>query len=314
MSFQVTEAFVLQFSANIYMLSQQKGSRFRPAVRTESINGKSKAFDRIGKKTATIRTTRHSDTPQTDTPHSRRWVSLADYHDGDLIDDMDKVRMLNDPQSEYMMAIAWALGRAMDDVVVAAADGTAVTGETQTGTATHPNTQKIVCNDGAGSSANLNVEALRHIKQLMDAAEIPAEIPRYIAVTANQLYSLLAHTEVTSADYNTVRALVNGQLDTFMGFKFLHSERLALQSASLIATFSAGTVGAGGDNVNGFRKVIAWAQDGLILGIGSDVKGRISERTDKCFSNQVYGSMSIGAVRMEEEKVVIAFCDESKQS
>lgn len=311
MSFQITEAFVLQFSANIYMLSQQKGSRFRNVVRMETVNGKSKAFDRIGKKVASLRTGRHSDTPQTDTPHSRRWVSLNDYHDGDMIDDMDKVRMLNDPQSEYMMAIAWALGRSMDDVVITAADGTAVTGEDQSGTATHPNTQKILSIDGSGAAANMNVRCLRAIKRIFDANEIPQEIQRFIALTASQFESLLAQTEVTSADYNTVRALVNGQVDTFLGFKFVHSEQIDLQAAALTADLTTGAVGSGSGDVNGYRKVIAWAQDGLILGLGSDVKGRIAERTDKCFSNQVYGSMSLGAVRMEEEKVVIAFCNEA---
>ena len=106
MSFQITKAFVQQFSANIYMLAQQKGSRLRPFVRSESVQGKSKAFDRIGSKTARRKTTRHEDTPQTDTPHSRRWVYLADYDDGDLIDDMDKIRILNDPTSECMLAIS----------------------------------------------------------------------------------------------------------------------------------------------------------------------------------------------------------------
>lgn len=312
MSFQVTQAFVLQFSANIYMLAQQKGARFRPLSRSEDINGKSKAFDRIGKKTAQRRTTRHSDTPQNDTPHSRRWCYLNDYHDGDLIDDMDKIRMLNDPQSEYMMAIVWALGRSMDDEFVLAADGVAVTGADQDTTASHPNSQKLVACDGAGISQNLNILTLRKMKQLFDQAEIPPEIPRYLACTASQMSSLLSHTEVTSADYNTVRALVNGDLNTFLGFNFVHSERLANQASSLAADLTAGTVGAGAADVNGFRKVIAWAKDGMITGVGQDIKARISERADKCYSVQTYGEMSVGAVRMEEEKVVIAFCDESK--
>ncbi len=312
MSFQVTEAFVLQFSANIYMLSQQKGSRFRGLSREETINGKSKAFDRIGKKTAQKRSTRHANTPQTDTPHSRRWCYLSDYHDGDLIDDMDKIRMLNDPQSEYMMAISWALGRAMDDEWILAADGTAVTGEDADGTATHPNTQKVVAIDGSSASANMNVQCLRKIKKIFMANEVPEEIPLYIAMTSSQFDSLLSQTEVTSADYNTVKALVNGTVNSFMGFTFVHSERLALQVGSLAANLDTTVVGSGSGDVNGYRKVIAWAKDGIVHGLGADIKGRISERDDKCYSVQTYGSMSTGAVRMEEEKVVIAFCDETK--
>lgn len=311
MSFQITEAFVQQYAANIYMLAQQRGSLLRPYIRSESLQGKAKAFDRVGSKVARKKTQRHEDTPQTDTPHSKRWVYMVDYDDGDLIDEMDKIRVLNDPTSEYMMAIVWALGRSLDDEIIAAADGTAITNEDQSGTAALPNAQRIVAIDGSGNSSNLNVETLRHIKRLFDAAQIPMEIPRHIAFSASQLYALLGQTETTSADYNTVKALVNGQLDTFMGFKFHQTERLGLQSAALAADFDAGTVGAGAGDVNGFRKVIAWAQDGIIGAVGKDITARIAERTDKCFSVQTYGCMSFGAVRMEEVKVIVAMCDEA---
>lgn len=311
MSYQITEAQVQQFTGNFYVLAQQQGSRLRGAVRYESINGKSKAFDRIGKKSASKRTTRHSDTPQTDTPHSRRWCYLTDYHDGDLIDDMDKIRLLADPQSEYMMAIAWALGRSMDDEIILAADGTAVTGENADGTATHPNSQKVIAIDGAGDSSNMNVETLRHIQLKFNAADIPEEIERHIAITSSQLYYMLGQLEVTSADYNNVKALVDGKVDTYMGFKFHRLERLLTQTSTKNGSFDLGDFSTGSDDTNGFRKCIAWAKDGLILGVGKDVTGRISERADKCYSVQTYGAMSVGSVRMEEEKVVIAYCDET---
>ncbi len=312
MSQQITEAFVLQFAANIYMTAQQRGSKLRGASRSETISGKAKGFDRIGSKVAQRKSGRHADTPQTDTPHSRRWCYLHDYHDGDLIDDADKIRILNDPTSEYMLAIAWALGRSMDDEWIEAADGDAVTGEDQDGTpAAHPVSKKVVAIDGAGNSANMNVDTLLLIKQLMDAAEIPQEIQRHVAMTASQFTSLLKQTQVTSSDYNTVKALVNGQVDTYLGFKFHQIERLNVQSVTLNGDFDTGLMTSGSDNVDGFRKCIAWAQDGMILGVGQDIKGRISERNDKCFSVQTYGEMSAGAVRMEEAKVIVAFCDES---
>lgn len=311
MSFQITEAFVQQYAANIYTLAQQKGSRLRSFVRQETMDAKAKAFDRVGSKVAQRKITRHEDTPQSDTPHSKRWVYLHDYHDGDLLDQMDKIRLLNDPSSEYMMAIVWALGRSLDDELITAADASAVTQEDQGGTATHPNSQKIVAIDGAGASANMNVETLRHIKLLFDAADIPEEIPRHIALTGRQLYSMLGQTEVTSADYNSVKALVNGQLDTFMGFNFHRLERLNNQASALTVNLDTGAVGSGSGDANGYRKVIAWAQDGLIGAVGQDIVGKISERADKCYSVQTYGSMSFGAVRMEEVKVVIAFCNES---
>ena len=128
MSTEITKAFVEQYSSNIQMLSQQKGSLLRDKVRLESVTGKNAFFDQIGSVTATVRSTRHSNTPQADTPNSRRRVSLVDYEFADLVDDLDKVRMLVDPTSSYAQAAAFAMGRAMDDAIITAATGAAEIG------------------------------------------------------------------------------------------------------------------------------------------------------------------------------------------
>ena len=169
MSFQVTEAFVKQYNATIFHLSQQKGSRLAPLVRNESQRGKSQFFDRLGLVTAAKKTARHSDTPQIDTPHSRRRVTLVDYEHADLVDDTDKIRMLIDPTSDYAQSFAWAFGRAKDDEIILAADGDAFGGEEGNTTVAHPNSQKLASVSG-GSGANLNVEALRRAKKKFDAA------------------------------------------------------------------------------------------------------------------------------------------------
>lgn len=309
MSIQITEAFVQEYSSNIYMLSQQKGSRLRPYVRQESINGKSKAFDRIGSVDAVLRTTRHGNTPQLDTPHSRRWLYLKDYEWADLIDDLDKVRMLNDPSSEYVMAAMWAMGRKMDLNIIQAADATIVTGEDQGGTVAQPNSQKFQAFDGSGFS-NLNVNALRKVRGFFGANDVDESIPLHMAITQSQLTALLEEDEVTNSDYNTIKALVRGEINSFMGFQFHRLELLENQVSALSASTTTGAVGSG-TTVVGHRKCIAWAQDGLILGVGSDMKARISERDDKSYATQAYASMAIGATRMEEEKVVIVLCKET---
>lgn len=308
MSFEITEAFVQEYSSNIYMLSQQKGSKLRPYVRQESIKGKSKAFDRIGKQTARDKTTRHEDSPQMDTPHSRRWCYLADKDVGDLIDDLDKIRILNEPTSEYVMAFMWALGRKMDSVIISAFAASVVTGEEHDGTAAHPNSQKYAANDGT-SFSNLNVRTLIATKSLFGQADVDENIPLHIVVTQKQLDALLGDDQVTSADYNVVKALVKGEINSYMGFTFHRTQLLTNQVAALSASQSTGAVGSG-DSLIGKRRCYAWAQDGMILGVGKDITARISERADKCFSVYAYACMAIGAVRMEEEKVVEVFCTE----
>lgn len=306
MSLQITEAFVQEYSSNIYMLSQQKGSRLRPGVRSETMQSKAKAFDRIGQVSAVLKSGRHSNTPQLDTPHSRRWCYLADYEWSDLIDQQDKIRLLNSPESEYVMAAMWAMGRSMDDVIIEAFDGLATTGEDQSGTASLPDSQKLAAVGGSGFS-NLNVETLIKIKEKFGANDVDESIPLHIALTQSQISSLLNDDQVTSADYNTVKALVRGEIDSYMGFQFHRIQRLPTETGAVSANTTTGVVGSG-SSVTGQRKIFAWAQDGMILGIGQDMVGRISERDDKSYATQVYAMMSIGAVRMEEAKVVQTYC------
>jgi hypothetical protein len=307
MSSSVTQAFVDQFGANVFHLSQQKGSRLRSAVRVESQNGESKFYDRIGNVAAVKKAGRHSNTPQLDTPHSRRMVTLEDYEWADLIDQVDKIKMLNDPASDYVMAAMWAMGRSMDDEIIAASVGSAYSGQKGATVVSHPNSQKYAAND-ASIFTNLNVRTIRAIKRMMDAQEVEGK--RYMAVSALQIEALLGQTEVTSADYNTVKALSQGEVNSFCGFEFIHTERLSTQAAGLSANTSTGAVGAG-SSTSGFRKCFAWAQEGILLAIGADMKSEIGPRADKSYSTQAYVSMSVGATRMEEVKVVEILCKES---
>ena len=280
MSTQITTAFVEQYSSNIQMLSQQKGSLLRDKVRLESVVGKNAFFDQVGSVTATVRSSRHSDTPQADTPHSRRRVTLVDYEFADLIDDLDKVRMLADPTSSYAMAAAYAMGRAMDDNIIAAATGTANTGVAG-GTSTALPAGQIISEAGTG---RFTIGKLRQAKEILDLADVDPSLPRHIVVGPKQITDLLGTTEVTSSDFNTVKALASGDINSFLGFNFVVSNRLAV-----------------GTNI---RDCIAFVNDGIALAVGKDVTARIDERADKGYATQVYYSAAFGATRMEENKVV----------
>jgi hypothetical protein len=286
MSTQITTAFVNQFSSNIQMLSQQMGSLLRNAVDVETVNGEKAFFDQVGSAAAVLRTTRHADTPLVDTPHSRRMVTMSDYEYADLIDDQDKVRLLVDPTSTYARAAAAAMGRAMDDVIISAALGSALTGKDGT-TSTPFDSNNQIAVDASG----LTLAKLIAAKEILDSNDVDPSIPRYIAVSPKQITNLLDDPEVTSADYNTVRALVKGELDTYVGFKFITTNRLGLDGS-------------------GDRRCFAWAMDGIKLAVGKEPAARIDERADKSYATQVYYCMSVGATRMEEAKVVEIICDE----
>ena len=287
MSNQITTAFVNQFSSNIQMLSQQMGSLLRNAVDVETVNGEKAFFDQVGSAAAVLRTSRHADTPLIDTPHSRRMVTLSDYEYADLVDDQDKVRLLVDPTSTYARAAAAAMGRAMDDVIISAALGTSYTGKDgSTSTAFDTSNNQI-----AAGASGLTLAKLIEAKEILDSGDVDPSIPRYIACSPKQISDLLNNTTVTSSDYNTVKALAMGEINSFVGFNFIVTNRLGVDGSSN-------------------RRVIAWAMDGIKAAIGKEPTARIDERADKSYATQIYYSMTLGATRMEEKKVVEVLCAE----
>ncbi len=290
MSSQITTAFVEQYSSNVSMLAQQMGSRLRAAVDVESVVGKNAFFDQIGVTAAVQRTSRHADTPQIDTPHSRRRVSLSDYEWADLIDEQDKVRTLIDPTSNYAKAAAAALGRSMDDVIISALGGTAATGVAGATSTALPSGSKFATSD---QSDGLTIAKLIASKKFFDLGDVDPSIPRYIVCGATQIADLLNTTQVTSSDFNTVKALAAGEVDTFMGFKFIMSNRLSFDATNT-------------DD----RLVFAFSQDAIKLAIGKDITSKIDVRADKSYATQVYTCMTLGAVRMQETKVFQIPCNE----
>ena len=291
MSVQITTAFIEQYKGNVEHLVQQKGSRLRDCVSVESVTGKNAFFEQIGSTAAQVRTSRHADTPRMDTPHSRRRVSLADYDWSDLIDDEDRVRMLIDPTGPYAKAAAMAMGRSMDDVIIAAADGTAYTGVAGGTSTSYDSAMTVDVQVGITPAADtgLNVGKLRAAKQLLDANEAEDDA-RVCVINAKQLQNLLAETEITSSDYAVVKALVHGEVNTFLGFDFKRTERI-------------------GVDANSDHKVLYWQKMGMKLVIGKEPQVKISERDDKNYATQVFTSMSLGSTRMQEELVGYIECD-----
>ncbi len=299
MSTQITTAFVDQFKANILLLSQQKLAKLRVVARMEAITGDTFFVERIGATEAQLISSRHGDTPQIDTPHSRRKLTMADYNWADLIDNVDKLKMLIDPESTYAQNAIMAFNRSIDDVIIEALGGSAFGGHTGDTTITNFSAGecRLVESDGtivaAGSNFSgatetpLTIAKLLTCKQLLDDAEIDDERQRYFLCNPFNINQLLNTTEVKSADFNTVKALAQGQIDTFMGFKFIKHTRLNADGTDTGAT-----------------NCYAFAQDAIVLAISEEPTVRISERDDKNYSDQVYVEMSIGATRVEGPAVI----------
>ena len=278
---------VEQYSANVQILMQQKESRLRPLVRVEAgVVGKNAFFNQLNATAAVKRTTRHADTPLVNTPHLRRRVSLGDYDWADLVDNMDVKKVLTDPTSNYAINARNAMNRAMDDEIITAFLATAYGGVDGSTSYSFDTSYNLI----AAASAGMTIAKLRSAKQILDGNEVDEE-DRFVVLGSKQVQDLLGTTEVTSADYNTVRALASGQIDTFLGFKFVRTERLTLSSTT--------------------RKCIAGQKNSILLAIGLDIVTDVGPRRDKNMATQVYLGMSIGATRMDEDGIVEIDCIES---
>lgn len=298
MSFQIDTALVAAYKSNITLLSQQLGSRIRPWVRNETQNAEFEYYDRLDATAATEVTTRHADTPLISTPHDRRRVGLRNFDWADLIDRNDKIRMLADPTASYTQNAVAALGRAMDQVIIDAAFGNAYSGKaggTTVAWSSYSATNEIAVNyveSGVATNSNLTIAKLRKAKDILGKNEAIADGEPLVAVVSqSQITSLLRTTEVTNSDYNAVKALVSGEVDTFMGFKFVKTELLTVASS--------------------IRECIFYAKNGLLLASGSEVMVDVGVRRDKRNSVQVYVCGTFGASRMEEKKVLRVKCDET---
>lgn len=296
MSHQITTAFVQQYKANVELLIQQRQSRFEPLVRIESQSAQYEFFEQIGPVSAQPWGPRHGDTPLMETPHMRRRVGIFPWIWADLIDNPDRIRMLIEPTSPYATNAVMAFNRRKDDVILAAATGTAMTGHNGETPIELPAAHKMVLSTG------LTIDGLLDTKTELWNDDVEDEEQLTIACTPNQIADLLRTTEIKNADYNTVRALAAGDVDTFMGYNFVRTTRLP--TVPVDST----------DLTKGYKvSAVVFLKSGVLMSKGEEITVKIDQRPDKKYSTQVFVSMDIGGVRMDEKKVrTITTVDKTK--
>jgi len=270
----IDKAFVEAFKSNCIHLSQQHPSRLRSTVTEMVVKAEVANVERLGVQEAVERTQRHTPTVVLDIPHSRRRFPMQDWYWADLIDREDEVRMLIHPKSEYAKAAAWAMNRRIDRTIIEAATGDATDGD---GNAVPFDPSMIVGSAGAG----LTLDAILEAKEKLDANEVDSA-NRYLVLNSKAMSDLLSTTEVSSSDFNTIKALVRGEVSTWLGFSIIHTELVAEDTA----------------------QALAYHKSGLRLGVGLDITAKIDVRPDVSYATQVFASWTGGATRVEEEKVV----------
>ena len=288
MAVSIQTSFVDSYSRILNLLSQQKGSVLAKAVtNVPDVKGSRFSVDALGAGAASAQTTRGAPTPVSTATFSRRWAAMTTYGYGDLIDKQDRVRELVDPQSALVKNAVQALGRAKDDEIIAAATGVASTGQSGTTTSAFPAANIIPVN-----ASGLTVAKLLLAKEMLNAADVDPDEPMYIALKSHQLTNLLSTTEVTSIWYNSVKPLVEGRVDKFMGFSFVRTERLLLDAATSTDV-----------------QVLAFTQSGIAIGEAETINVSVAPDPSVRFSARIYAENTIGAVRAEDAKVISILCD-----
>lgn len=204
MAIGLSNAFVTLFDAEVHQAYQAKAQLVGATRQRRGVEGATVKFPKVGKGVATLRV------PQTDvTPlnvdFSQVTATLEDWNAAEYSDIFMQQKVNFDERQELVQVVANAIGRRQDQLILDAL--------------TASGTSLAVGNDVGGTDTNLNVAKLREAKKLLDKGNVPPQ-DRHMVIHANSLASLLSETAVTSTDFNTVKALVSGEVDTFLGFKF----------------------------------------------------------------------------------------------
>lgn len=306
-------SYVPAFQATIVRLFQEDPDGIRGSVRSRTINAKSDHWERLGGIELQAVTSRHQPTPYTPSAHSRRRVVLSDVAGSERLDQLDQIRLMIDPRNEYTQNLMMAWRRHVARTVIAAttAAATAVSNTETTSSVSLPASQQIA-NGGTG----MTVAKLRQINRLFDNAGVPRDGRRHLAVSAYAIEDLLADSQVTSADYSSMQALMNGgaaliNSANFMGFNW-HMISDAIPDDSSVTGASVGTPSSPIlSKAGNIRTCVAWHHDAIGLSVAKEATAEVDRRSDLMNLWQVLVQGSLGATRILDAGVVQCDIDES---
>jgi N4-gp56 family major capsid protein len=271
MAVGISNAFVQMFDAEVKQAYQSARALAGVTRERTNVEGNQVKFPKIGKGTATVRVPQSDVTPLNVT-YSQVTATMSDYIAAEYSDIFNQQKVNFDERRELVAVVGSAIGRRMDQLVIDALNA-----------ASAPST---VGTDIGGTGTNMNLAKLLAAKKAMDANNVPSE-GRCMIIHANGLSSLLDETELTSSDFASVKALVQGDIDTFLGFKFI----------------TLGDRDEGGLPLPSTRTSFAFHRDAIGMGIGMNQRSEINYIAEKT-SFLVSSMFSAGAVAIDDEGIV----------
>lgn len=271
MALSISNAFVQLFDAEVKQ-AYQSARALAGVVRERSgVEGNQVKFPKIGKGTATVRVPQSDVTPLNVT-YSQVTATMSDYIAAEYSDIFNQQKVNFDERRELVQVVGNAIGRRMDQLIIDALDA-----------ASSPST---VATSVGGSGTNMNLAKLLAAKKALDTKNVPAE-GRCMIIHANGLSALLDETELTSSDFSTIKSLSTGEIDTFLGFKFI----------------TLGDRDEGGLPLPSTRTCFAFHRDAVGMGIGMNQRSEINYVPEKT-SFLVSSMFSAGAVAIDDDGIV----------
>lgn len=295
MSINIPSHYVQQYASNLMLLLQQTNSRFSDKVmRGNHVGEQAAVVDQVASIEMQTPAGRFAPIGRVDAAVDRRWVAPESFDLPQLIDSFDKLKLLLDPSSSYVQNGVAAVNRRYDRSIVAAFFGTALTGKTGTTSTSFLAGNQVAVTMGAAAATGLNFKKVREAKRILMSHDIDLETEAlFMSVTSKQHDDLLAESQVISLDFQDKPVLVEGKISRILGINVVHSELNALDGSS-------------------YRRIPVWAKSGMHLGEWGSQVTDVAQRKDLSgLPYQIYQSLTCGATRLEEKKVVEIKCSEA---
>lgn len=284
------------FNSHMLFALQQKESRLEGAVSVATLRGAKERFQYVGKKEMEDIKTRNEKTKWTEDDFYNRWVSAIPSSAASIVDKRDIPRVLIDPSSSLIVSHAMGANRKKDLRIANAFNAVAYSGKQAEEAIEFPATQIIPAKfSGEGKEVGMTIAKLRRSSTMLNRKEVDAA-QRFCAITAYQLEELLATTEITNQLYNDVRALVKGDVDSFMGFKFIRIELLPFAVATKL------------------RNCFCWQKESMKFGLMTDIHTEVNKLPDYHSNIGIETFLDCGAVRLYDEGVVQVDCKEDESA
>ena len=308
-----TEAFFNSYTTGYEHVLQEKKPQYQGLLREERIEGENEAYDFLGIIDLDAKTTRFEDIPIEDITHNRRWIAPKFYEKGMFVDKLDDIALHTDPTSDYIQALAKGEIRRQNITVTdsffanvnggkSPADDTFVFTESAYVTSTRLTTGgRVIVHDAqndftaGGVSSGLTIDKLILARQALMELENDPDDMFYIAVSPKQMTDLLREAETQSIDTNIIRSLVNGTVNEYMGFRFVITNRIVVDSSNDV------------DSDTNVFKVPVWTKEGMLFAKHQSPIFNVDWLPRKQIW-QVSARVGMASIRMDEDKVLQIEC------